>query len=168
MLENKYHYNKKLQEDYNLYGRDNFDFIIIEEIKNDNEEIFKDRERYWIKQLNAISSGYNISTGGYGEGLRPSKEKIKNLANINRKINKGKTLSNDTRNKMSKSNRHGAVLTYSDVYNIKLDLIHGKGINDLAREYNVSFSCISLINVNKTWKSVVVPGWEEYQKNRNI
>lgn len=168
MLENKYHYNKELQKDYNSYGRNNFDFIVIEEIYEDDEEIFKERERYWIKKLNAISFGYNISTGGYGEGIRPSKEKVNKLASINKKLNTGKVISSETKSKMSKSNRHGPVLTYDDVYNIKLDLINGKGINDLARKYNVSFSCISLINVDKNWKSVIVPGWEDYQKNRKL
>lgn len=168
MLENKYHYNKELQNDYNSFGRDSFDFIIIEEINEEELEIFKKRERYWIEKLNAISCGYNISTGGYGEGIRPSKEKIQKLARINKKLNTGKKVLNETKNRMSKSNRHGPVLTYNDVYDIKLSLINGEGINDLARKYGVSFSCISLINVDKNWKSVIVPGWEEYQKGKNV
>ena len=51
---------------------------------------------------------------------------------------------------------------------IKIRLMNGEGVNVLAREYDVSFSCISSINVNKNWRSVNVSGWEQYILSRGI
>ena len=43
----------------------------------------------------------------------------------------------------------------------------GDSVNEIAREYNVSFACISQINVGKNWKSVVIDGWNEYVSSKN-
>ena len=66
----------------NLYGIDNFNFEVIEEIEN---SLLNEREKYWIKFYNSIiPNGYNITDGGAGTAgySRPQsleeKEKRKN------------------------------------------------------------------------------------------
>lgn len=61
-LRHNKHYNTYLQNSWNKYGEENFEFVIIGEY--DNEEINK-WEMYWIKTLNTKSpNGYNITPGG--------------------------------------------------------------------------------------------------------
>ena len=165
-LRNGYHFNKKMQEDFDTFGEGSFKFKVIECVEPGNIEKCQERERYWIKKLNTINDGYNVSTGGIFEGIRPSKEKIRQMTELNRIYNTGKKCSEETKRNMSRSNRHGAVLKKEDVYSIKIRLINRDGVNEIAKEYNVSPSCISQINVDKNWRSVIVPGWDEYQENR--
>jgi len=55
-LKHNKHENQQLQKDYNIYGRINFNFEILEYI-NDTAYLL-DREKYWIKYYN--SSLYNV------------------------------------------------------------------------------------------------------------
>lgn len=53
------------------HGLDNFSFKILEEIKEKNLELLKEREIYWIKELNTKApNGYNMSAGGDGMAER--------------------------------------------------------------------------------------------------
>ena len=72
-LKKNKHHSYKLQNDYNLYGKDSFTIIILEEI--DDYLIISNRENYWINKLNSIENGYNMMKGGGGI-LTPS-NKIK-------------------------------------------------------------------------------------------
>lgn len=58
-LNNNTHYSKVLQKSWKDYGKNNFEFLIIEEIKDEN--ILKRREQYWIDYYNSYKSksGYN-------------------------------------------------------------------------------------------------------------
>ena len=55
------HSNKHLQYAYNLYGRENFEFKIIEECSL--EERFQ-REKYWVAYYDSFYNGYNMTPGG--------------------------------------------------------------------------------------------------------
>lgn len=63
MLISKKHKNNRLQEAFNLYGMP--EFFIIE---NCPLESLKDREIFWIKELNSYRNGFNITNGGDGSG----------------------------------------------------------------------------------------------------
>lgn len=169
-LRKGYHYNTDLQNDFDKYGESDFSFEIVEVINSQDIEVYKDRERYWIAEFNAVSNGYNVSSGGNnGEGTRPSKAKILQMTESNRILNTGKTATTDTKAKMSAAHlaHHGKpILNKEKVSQIKMRLIQHESINALAREYGVSAACISRINVDKNWKSVKVDGWEDYQKER--
>lgn len=174
-LRNGYHFNKRLQEDFDKYGEDCFIFEVLEYIESDNIDVYKDREKFYISAYNSIENGYNLNHGGDCR-TRPSNDRIREMAIKNREINKGKVLNGDTIDnmKMAKLNNsyrcHGknksTILTKEQVESIKRRLMAGESVNEIAREFNVSFSCISCINVGKTWKSVDVDGWEEYVKNK--
>lgn len=45
------------------YGNEHFSIMLIEEIPNDKLD---EREKYWIKQYNTYSNGYNATYGGNG------------------------------------------------------------------------------------------------------
>lgn len=62
-LNNNRHHNQKLQNAWNEYGEDNFEFIVIEKCEQD---VVDDREIFWIAYYNTSDRyhGYNLSTGG--------------------------------------------------------------------------------------------------------
>lgn len=61
LLKTNKHNNKYLQHSYNKYGKNNFEFTIIENV-NDIKDLIK-REQYWINKYNTLNKhyGYNIS-----------------------------------------------------------------------------------------------------------
>ena len=64
-LINNKHYNKNLQEDFNKYGMDNFEFIILDEFTFTNKELLKkvllDMEKFYINLWDTKNDkkGYN-------------------------------------------------------------------------------------------------------------
>lgn len=71
---------KKLKLAIKKYGIENFIKEIVEIC--DNLEQLNEREKFWIKELNAINEGYNISLGGDGGDTisnNPNKEKISKI-----------------------------------------------------------------------------------------
>ena len=54
-------YNFKLYQAMRKYGFDNFEFLIIEECKNDELE---EKEKYYIELFNTVQDGYNEALGG--------------------------------------------------------------------------------------------------------
>jgi len=57
------HHNKRLQEDWNKYGKENFMMKILEECPN---SLLNEREIYWINHFNSFENGYNLNIGGTG------------------------------------------------------------------------------------------------------
>ena len=57
------HPNYKMQQDYNIYGKDSFIFNVIDSYEGDEEEAYK-KEYELIQTTNATSS-YNILEGGH-------------------------------------------------------------------------------------------------------
>ena len=84
-LNNNKHSNKKLQNSWNKYGEENFEFVILEECSQD---IINDREIYWISYYNTTNceNGYNLSIGGEAtnKGAKWTEEQ-KNNASKNKK-----------------------------------------------------------------------------------
>lgn len=75
LLENHSHSNSKLQTDYNLMGRDSFQFIMIEEKNFNSPEEAYEYEYELITKYKTLSTGYNIAMGGklnpmYTESIR--------------------------------------------------------------------------------------------------
>lgn len=69
-LINNKHYSKNLQEDFNKYGMDNFEFIILDEFTFSNKELLKkvllDMEKFYINLWDTENNtkGYNNKVGG--------------------------------------------------------------------------------------------------------
>lgn len=170
-LRNNYHFNHDLQNDFNKYGESNFVFEVVEEIESDDILKYQEKEIYYISLYDTVNTGYNYTAGG-NHSTRPTKEKIRQMAEINRIANTGKRISEETRKRMSISHRKRKdlskpnILSEKDVIDIKNRLIGGEWLKVLADEYSVSVSCISCINKNKTWRNVIVPGWKEYVESQ--
>lgn len=62
-LENNSHENKHLQDSYNKYGKDNFEYTIICECR---KEELNDLEKYYIRKYHSYDNkyGYNLTKGG--------------------------------------------------------------------------------------------------------
>lgn len=100
-LRNNKHYNRLLQNDYNVYKEDSFIFYLLEECSDT-----KNREKYWIRVLDTYGSGYNLTYGGDGAlGVVVSNETKKRIGEKNRINNLGNKASLSTRAKMSESQK---------------------------------------------------------------
>lgn len=72
------HDSKYLQDDYNIYGIDNFKYDIIELC---DKLLLNEKEMHWIEYYNSTNSdyGYNILKGGQGKrNYKRTKPKYKN------------------------------------------------------------------------------------------
>ncbi|TPG68692.1 hypothetical protein EEL31_09245 [Brevibacillus laterosporus] len=68
LLNSGIHNNRVLQIDYSLYGKENFKFQVIDNVKAENSKklnaLLKQRKEHWVKQFKAFlySHGYNFKT----------------------------------------------------------------------------------------------------------
>lgn len=116
LLNTNKHHNEYLQNEWNIFGEENFYFNILEEC---NVNILDERERYYIILFDSINNnnGYNFATGGRSNftfndeilckmsesqtGRVHSEETKKKIS----KGNKGKVLSEDTIAKIRESHK---------------------------------------------------------------
>lgn len=107
-LRNNKHHSIKLQRAFNKYGEDNFDYYVLEEMKESTSNQLAEKERDYIKKYDTYNNGYNCSLGGEGhEGYTPNPEVIRKLI-IRNKTTKpmlGKHLSQKSKDKISKANK---------------------------------------------------------------
>jgi len=62
-LNHNRHHNIHLQNAWNIYGQNNFDFAILEKCSVDQLDA---KEQFWIKQYDSCAKGYNLDCGGLG------------------------------------------------------------------------------------------------------
>lgn len=73
-LKSKTHENKHLQSAYDLYGKDAFEYILLEEC---NEEELDEKEIFYIQYYDSYNNGYNQDLGGKGcRGYKHTDEEI--------------------------------------------------------------------------------------------
>lgn len=70
-LNNNHHYNSHLQQSWNKYGSESFEFHIIEIC---DKSLLNEREIYWIEKFDSLENGYNATSGGDSFGKDTSKE----------------------------------------------------------------------------------------------
>ncbi len=154
---------RRLNNSINKYGLENHVFEIIELCTLDNID---EREIYWIKYYNCVETGLNLTYGG--EGGIPSQEvRIKKSKSM-----KGKTHSEETKNKMRLAKQGHTMYTQEWYNNMKkstwssgtsskpiqqLDLNGNiinefKSITDAKKALNVKSTSINnvLIGISKT------------------
>lgn len=76
MLKKGTHHNCSLQKDYYIYGDPIFE--IIEQLSNNN--MLSSREKFWIKEFDAYTLGYNLTVGGE-PGSEPGDKSTRALYN---------------------------------------------------------------------------------------
>jgi predicted GIY-YIG superfamily endonuclease len=146
------------------YGRDNFEFTIIQEFNN--EEDCSNSERYWIKFFNSNIKefGYNLTEGGEGCSGRIISEATR--AKISAK-HKGMKHTEETLNKMSGENNHGSKLKLAQVLEIRA-IQHNYTFVELAKIYNMSPRAMSRVIYNVDWydENYSPPPFRKKSKNR--
>ena len=143
------HGNKHLQKSYNKYGKENFEFKIVElcdEAELDSLEV------YWIKKFDSVNytKGYNNESGG-NKNKRFSEERIKSITGEgNPMFNKKHT--EETKNAIRNKNRgQNSKLTVKQVSEIKKKFLLGESCKNLSDEFNVDKTTISKILRCKNW-----------------
>ena len=97
------HHSSALQNAWNKYGEEKFEFSIIEECER-TRKVLLGREQHWMDTLDSVAKGYNIAkTAGSQLGMKQSPEAI--AARVEK--NTGKKRTPETRALMSEvqSNR---------------------------------------------------------------
>lgn len=103
-LNGGYHDNRYLQNAWNKYGADNFEFKIIEEVKDVDR--LNDLEIKYIKEYKDKDLSYNLhdgGDGGYNLGKHLSDDTKRKIGEKNRINMLGRTASEETKKKMSAS-----------------------------------------------------------------
>lgn len=179
LLNNGKHDNPHLQKAWNKYGKDNFEFIVLEDCEIDE---LSDREKYYIKLYKDMGLAYNIHDGGdegYNLGKHLSEETKQKIGEKNKINGIGRKASDETKLRMSKSHtgmkyapmseegkkniqqaqqkyfeQNPKKLNVDDV--IEIRRLHKDGLkySEIAREYNVTCQCISNICNYKRWKQI--------------
>lgn len=170
-LDNNQHDNKHLQNAWNKYGADNFEFFIIEIVKD--AIVINDLEIQYISKYRKNNLSYNILDGGDGfNGCVIPEETRKMIGEKNRQRLLGSKLSEQTKKKMSKARKGKHVFRYSDTlneetaYKIKTFLVNGFTASEISKNLEIDYRLINNIISNNTWSSVKVNGWDEFRKNR--
>ena len=180
LLRNNKHDNPYLQNAWNKYGEQNFEFIVIEDCNIDK---LNEREMYWIKYYKDKNLAYNIHNGGDGGhnlGKHLSEETKKKIGEKNKLNMIGKTHSEETKRKMRDSHlgkkykpmseegkqhdreaqqkyciENPKKLTKDDVVNIREERKNkGTTYSAIAQKYNVTPQCINDICNYKRWKNI--------------
>jgi group I intron endonuclease len=138
-LRHNNHPNSHLQNAWNKYGEDSFEFMILEECE-DNKLI--SREQYWISRYDTTNraKGYNLKeAGSNGKGYHHTKEAIEKiriaaLKNGGRKP--GFKIDEETRRKMINGHKNHPRINYkhSEDTKLKLSIAHkGKKTSEEAK-----------------------------------
>ena len=101
-LRHNKHDNHNLQEDFNKYGENNYEFVGLEELSDCSS--IDEREKFWISKYKEEKLSYNISEGGKGVlGVHLSDETKRKIGEKNRINMLGRKASPETKAKMSKT-----------------------------------------------------------------
>lgn len=143
-LENKSHENYLMQQDYNNYGIDSFEFRLLEETEADDNILFI-RERIWGQQLNSKDPvfGYNIGEFYTGDLLEEDRNKYKVELKLNNslKVEKGRNKHKLTWEQMQEDSRvYMPEERFCKAYNVIMRYIINKTNLQTAMLYYILYS----------------------------
>lgn len=110
-LRNGKHSNIYLQNAWNKYGENNFEFYPLESFDmNQKDTITKSKldelEQFYIKKYNTFENGFNLTTGGEKCKMSPLSDESKRKIGEKNKINMlGKKHTEETKKRMSESHK---------------------------------------------------------------
>lgn len=150
LLNNKKHPNNHLQNAWNEYGKENFTFEVLKELKDKN--LILEMEEQFIQEFDATSKekGYNVF----------SKTNINPMTNRKTNGMKGKKHSTNSKQKIKENHadfsgdKNGrAKLNWDIVREIrKLYKKNTYGLKKIANQFNIGITTVSHIIKNETWK----------------
>lgn len=135
-LKSNTHRNTKLQNAYNKYGADNFEFDVIELVEIDN---LYSREIYYIEKFNSVDNGYNIEYGGH-YNKKMNLETIEKISKANSGSNNPNAIIDDEK--------------ASDILNELLSL--EKTIEEISTMFDVSVNVVYNLQQNRSYKHLLV------------
>ena len=166
------HHSSHLQRAWNKHGKENFTFIVLEEVARDEDLI--PAEQKWLDQTRSYDreNGYNTNpTAGSWLGAKHTDEAKKRMS----AAHKGKVFPEEQRKKMSaaakgrpKSEEHrrkigeansgeksnSAKLTWEKVREMRAIYARGGiGTRELGRQFGVGSSTAHNVVKRKTWKN---------------
>lgn len=159
-LNNNLHENQYLQQAWNKYGQDNFEFLIIEEV-NDENRIEKEILHIENTKCYERKIGYNFDKNPtdksgknnpfYGkQHTQETIDKIKNIAN-----NRTEELKKKMGEKNKGEGNNNAILDNEKVKSIRFLYKQGnETYKSLSIKYSVARSTIQSIIENKSWKHI--------------
>lgn len=173
-LKNHRHFNYHLQQSWNKYGEDNFEFTVIEECI---EEDLDAREIYWIIKYQCADKeyGYNLTDGGSKGrqteetrikmskariGMRFSSEHVEHI----RQARLGAKSTEATKAKLREihknppvgENAPNAKLTNEQAKKIIAMLLEGIRICDIAKATKISYDVIKAIKQKRSWRHLTI------------
>lgn len=166
------HHNVYLQREYNKYGSENFEFVILEKC---DVNMLDKREVYWITQFDCINNthGYNMEGGG-NKGKFVTEETRDKKKGPNNPMYGKKLSAAHIQSLRIKNRANSKLLTEQDVYEIKEGIISLADRGQIAKKYNVTRDTIDKIASCSNWKWVhedlneeIKDIQVEYKKNRN-
>lgn len=173
-LKQNKHDNCYLQNAFNKYGDENFEFEIIECVTDKSK--LNNLEIKYIATYKQDNLCYNMLLGGDGRrGFKMSESTKKKIAEKNKINLLGKTHSKKTKIKMSQT-RTGKYYTRHKQTNIineeiareiKIQLIDGVSAKEISENLGISYNSVNGILSNNNWSNVIVEGWDEFQTTRN-
>lgn len=136
------HHSQALQRAYNKYGKDNFNFFILEYCEI---EKLLEREQYYLDNL---KPEYNIcKTAGNCLGVKRSVETIEKIASTNKKVWEDKNLRtpNSKYGRNKKRENNALIKHQKEQRNLQIieDLKLGIRQDELSKKYNLSPSAIT-------------------------
>lgn len=105
-LNGGYHDNKPLQKEWNEYGSDNYDFIVLHDCTGKDLDYLDELEISEIKKYKDLNLAYNLHDGGsvgYYKGKHLSEEMKRKIGDKNRINMTGRKASEKTKKKMFES-----------------------------------------------------------------
>ena len=143
------HHNHYLQRAFNKYGESAFKFSVLEECPIEELD-FKEKE--WIKKLHSMDAdkGYNLESGGnVGKEISES-VRLQKMGSNNPMY--GAKLSESHIEALRIKNRGlNSDLTEADVESIKLGILSGTPIREIADKYNLTVAAVNKIKTGKNW-----------------
>lgn len=182
-LRNNTHYNRFLQNSFNKYKEESFIFEVLATCPSEYciklEQFFLDvlKPSFNIRTIADSNKGVrftdehkekiriaNLKENNPERGIKISLAKtgVKRADWVKDKLSKSKIgipksesgkISNRDKRRLHKSI---AKLTVDNVRDIKISLQNNKKATDLAKQYNVSISCIMDIKHNRTFKDIII------------
>ena len=132
------HDNVLLQEDWDKYGEDNYEFVVLEELESPMN--IDEREKFWIAKMKEDGKSFNLQTGGKGFcGMHLSDQHKKAIGEKNRIHNLGKKATEETKQKMSKSHK-GMIVTEETKQKLRIANLGRKQTEEMKLKNSISHS----------------------------
>lgn len=172
-LKDNSHDNKYLQNAWNKYGEENFEFYVLE--VTSDKSLLDEMEIKYIDKFKSQKSSYNMLLGGGGRRGFAMSEHAKHMVGMkNREHMLGTKHLQSTKEKMSETRRGKDYTRYritnalndDIVFEIKTRLVNGEKPSSIAKDMNIDYRHINNLISNNIWNNIVVDGWDDYYNNR--